>query len=69
MVDLGPMETAEGHLGGARPVPAGHSRYQEVSIEVRRAGADGRAFTLVVGACPTLTVLLRRMICDQLRRS
>jgi hypothetical protein len=26
-------------------------------------------FFLLLGACPTLTVLLRRMICDQLHRS
>jgi hypothetical protein len=32
MVDLGPMETAEGHLGGARPVSAGHFGYQETIV-------------------------------------
>ena len=36
MVDLGSVATAEDHLGGARPVPAGHSRYQEPATEVRR---------------------------------
>ena len=36
MVDLGSVATAEGHLGGARPVPAGHSGYQEAATEVRK---------------------------------
>lgn len=36
MVDLGPVETAESYPGGARPVPAGHSRSQEATTEVRQ---------------------------------
>lgn len=32
MVDLGPVETAESHLGGTRPIPAGHLGYQETIV-------------------------------------
>jgi len=43
MVDVGPVETAESHLGGTRPVPAGHLGYQEtiVTAHVDRLKIEG----------------------------
>ena len=42
MVGLGSVATSKDDHGRPRPVPAGHSRYQEPATEVRRDREDRR---------------------------